>query len=133
MLALDLPPRSLAAIVAFHAIVNVPQERLAPAFSEMFRTLAGACDGQDAVSHCGVKFPEEGGSTDLEQIVSETTFLNTVSEPAIGHRWCRRRLPGSLRATRPGSCSAFARGSLFDIIWLRARKTESPNSCVRYP
>jgi SAM-dependent methyltransferase len=39
MLALDLPPSSLAGIVAFYALVNVPPERLALAFSEMFRAL----------------------------------------------------------------------------------------------
>jgi SAM-dependent methyltransferase len=39
MLALDLPPRSLAGIVAFYAIVNLPQERVVLAFREMCRAL----------------------------------------------------------------------------------------------
>jgi SAM-dependent methyltransferase len=39
MLALNLAANSLAGIVAFYAIVNLPQERLALAFREMFRTL----------------------------------------------------------------------------------------------
>ena len=39
MLALDLPPGSLAGIVAFYAIVNLPPEHLSLAFTEMFRAL----------------------------------------------------------------------------------------------
>jgi SAM-dependent methyltransferase len=39
MLALDLPPGDLAGIVAFYAIVNLPRERLAMAFSQVWRAL----------------------------------------------------------------------------------------------
>jgi SAM-dependent methyltransferase len=39
MLALDLPFGSLAGIVAFYAIVNLPLQQLATAFSEMWRSL----------------------------------------------------------------------------------------------
>ena len=39
MLALDLAPDSLAGMVAFYAIVNLPQGRLAMAFSQMWRVL----------------------------------------------------------------------------------------------
>lgn len=39
MLALDLAPDSLAGIVAFYAIVNLPRGRLAMAFSQMWRVL----------------------------------------------------------------------------------------------
>jgi SAM-dependent methyltransferase len=39
MLALDLAPGSLAGIVAFYAIVNLPPEQLNLAFNEMFRAL----------------------------------------------------------------------------------------------
>jgi SAM-dependent methyltransferase len=39
MLALDLPSGSLAGIVAFYAIVNLPSQQLATAFSEMWRSL----------------------------------------------------------------------------------------------
>jgi SAM-dependent methyltransferase len=39
MLALDLPSRSLGGIVAFYAIVNLPQEGLPLAFGEMYRAL----------------------------------------------------------------------------------------------
>jgi SAM-dependent methyltransferase len=39
MLALDLAPGSLAGIVAFYAIVNLPLEHVRLAFNEMFRAL----------------------------------------------------------------------------------------------
>ncbi len=39
MLALDLEDRSLAGIVAFYAIVNIPQESLSLAFAETHRVL----------------------------------------------------------------------------------------------
>ena len=39
MLALDRPPDSLAGIVAFYAIVNLPSQHLATAFGEMWRAL----------------------------------------------------------------------------------------------
>jgi SAM-dependent methyltransferase len=39
MLALDLPPGSLAGIVAFYAIVNLPPEHVRLAFDEMVRAL----------------------------------------------------------------------------------------------
>lgn len=39
MLALDIPSDSVAGIVAFYAIVNLPRESLLPAFQEMFRVL----------------------------------------------------------------------------------------------
>jgi SAM-dependent methyltransferase len=39
MLALDLAPDSLVGIVAFYAIVNLPQARLVEAFSQMWRVL----------------------------------------------------------------------------------------------
>lgn len=39
MLALDIASETLAGIVAFYAIVNLPGEYLAPAFQEMFRVL----------------------------------------------------------------------------------------------
>ena len=39
MLALDLAPNSLVGIVAFYAIVNLPEDRLVEAFSQMWRVL----------------------------------------------------------------------------------------------
>lgn len=39
MMALDLPDASLAGIVAFYAIVNIPPESLPPVFGEMARVL----------------------------------------------------------------------------------------------
>jgi ubiquinone/menaquinone biosynthesis C-methylase UbiE len=39
MLALDLPDGTLAAIVAFYAIVNIPKQSLPAIFREMFRVL----------------------------------------------------------------------------------------------
>ena len=39
MLALDLPDRTLAAIVAFYAIVNIPKQSLPAVFQEMFRVM----------------------------------------------------------------------------------------------
>ena len=39
MLALDLAPNSLAGIVAFYAIVNLPQQRLATVFGQMWSVL----------------------------------------------------------------------------------------------
>ena len=39
MLALDIPSQTLAGIVAFYAIVNLPRENLARAFQEIFRVL----------------------------------------------------------------------------------------------
>lgn len=39
MMALDLPDRSLAGIVAFYAIVNIPEESLPSVFREMHRVL----------------------------------------------------------------------------------------------
>jgi SAM-dependent methyltransferase len=42
MLALDLPDHSLAGIVAFYAIVNIPPESLPKVFREMWRVLRGS-------------------------------------------------------------------------------------------